>query len=228
MKKPFKIIAGSLLTLVVIYMMFGDEQASSSPSAEPPSSAPNPKTNEVPVEQAEQAPAALPKGVIKDKAFFLPPGYASLKDTQQKGYQQLLAQGKCPILHYADVSQQKGTKADPVIYYMCENDVGELANIFLKVSDIKAGKAQVQPPPSQTWAYEHCREYVKARLNHPSTLRKVNMTTRTWINGRRAVYLDGLAKNSFNLELPIKANCTFIPAGGSKYDMDAQILTEGF
>ena len=227
MRKPFKIIAGSLLALVVIYMIFGDEQASSSPPAEQ-SSTDTPKTNEVPIEQAEQAPTAVLKGIIKDKAFYLPPAYASLKDTQRKGYEQLLAQGKCPILHYADVSQQKGTKADPMLYYMCENDTGESANIFLKVSDIKEGTAQVQPPPSQTWASEQCREYVKARLNHPSTLRKVNMTTRTWINGRRAVYLDGLAKNSFNLELPIKANCTFIPAGGSKYDMDAQILTEGF
>lgn len=170
--------------------------------------------------KTSQPVAKIEKGEIKKDAFYLPKAYERLRSIQRQGYEQLLTQGKCPILHYADISSSKGTPQDPVLYYTCEKS-GKESNIFLKVSDIKAGTAQVQEPPQERWAMNECEKFLKKKLNHPSTLRSTSFKTRTWNNGRRAIYMTGKAKNSFGLEVGIVGNCLFIPK-------DGQFTIEGF
>ena len=153
------------------------------------------------------------KPEIKADAFYLPKEYKVLKDIQRKGYEQLLAQGKCPTLHYADISSSKGTPQDPVLYYTCENN-GQEGNIFLKVSDIKNETTQVAKAPQERWSMNQCEDFLKKKLNHPSTLNSTTFKTRTWNNGRREIYMKGKAKNSFNLEVKVTGECLFIPENG--------------
>jgi len=164
------------------------------------------------------------KGEIKNLAFYLPAKYSYLEKIQVQGYEQLLAQGKCPTLHYADISSSKGTPQDPVLYYSCENN-GKEGNIFLKVSDIKNGKTQVAKAPKERWSMNQCEDFLKKKLNHPSTLNSTTFKTRTWNNGRREIYMKGKAKNSFNLEVKVTGECLFIPENG-QFKIEGSIKEE--
>lgn len=157
-----------------------------------------------------------------DGTLYLPKDKMKLMPYLKQGAAQLMASGKCDAIEGASLSE-KSTNKDPLFYYHCGH-IGETAfgTFKLKVSEIKAGSLKIAPPPEWSSSYDACADFVRQRLNFPSTFdtNAFKTASRTFSDGRSEIVIDFTGKNALSLKLPGSARCLFIPKKGGGYEME--------
>lgn len=162
--------------------------------------------------------------LVASDTLDLPPKHAGLMPYLKQGAFMLLNSGKCDSIMTGSISE-KSTPKDPLFYYHCGEN-GDQGTFKIHVSEIKTGTLNIVPPPDEISSFASCEQFVRQRLNFPSTYDSnlFKKGSRTWTDGRREVFIDFTAKNGFGLELPGEATCLFFPKkNGKGYDMEGRL-----
>ena len=116
----------------------------------------------------------------------------------------------------ADISQSRGSPADPVFYVTCGEGVN-VVNVFFSKSEIEKDKTLRAPQHvSRSSAIDACEQYAKQSATHPSTVkfsRIMDLAVTEHPNGRTTVISSFTAKNSFNLEEKFEIHCLMDATG---------------
>lgn len=163
--------------------------------------------------------------MVADQTLYLPKNQMKLMPHLKDGARQLLQSGKCDFITDASISEKSKAK-DPLFYYHCGKPRdANFGSFRLTVSQIKNKALNIANPPEYGKAYIACEEFIRQRLNFPSTFdtNGFKTATRTFSDGRREITIEFTGKNAFGLELPGSARCLFVPKNGS-YEMEGTII----
>jgi hypothetical protein len=103
-------------------------------------------------------------------------------------------------------------------YRVTCSDRIEPFNVFFSQSDVVSNKSLALPTPyDESASRKMCEEAIRSKVDHPSTVSIhsiMGYVTKTFVgNGRRRIWQDFTAKNTYGLELTYTAVCLISPDG---------------
>ena len=124
--------------------------------------------------------------------------------------------GKCDVVDYGDISDNRGTRDVAYFFYDCLNG----KRVYLSESDIRAKRAvrtQEELAVGNATAREMCETMIRREAAHPSTVEfhpfLGTAVHRAATTGNVVVTMDFEAKNSFGVELEFTGRCIIPPQG---------------